>query len=239
MATQTIWTIGDLSSEVVVRCENRANDLARTYVWLRDTILEVTADSDFRNEFDELEVVGPLYNLTVNLQEYAFSNLVTAGDYNMGTLDVRLWRDPPTNSVRQKLDQNSYQQTDKSLVTTAPPTSWYRFGDTIGFYPVPDKAYQVQARLLKMHPMNDTNLDQTVVLLARDWHEILIWGAVERGFMELGEFDKAAQVHIRLHGDPKYPGRAGILDGRKKRRERESWRDSKSLRPVVGRYGAR
>jgi len=101
-----------------------------------------------------------------------------------------------------------------------------------GLTPVPDKAYQIQPRLLRQHPINDNVLSQTVILIPRDYNEILIWMAVERGFMEYLEYEKATLVHNLLHGDPKHPDRVGLYEGRKKRREMEAWRTEQVLRPV-------
>lgn len=236
-----IFTINDLVNEVILRCENRVSDTARAAVWLRDAILEITGNPDFRNEFDDLEVVGPTFALSAGVQEYPFSNFITSGDYNMSTLDVFLWSDPGTNLNRLKLNPSHYQEADKQpTLTQAQPTDWYRFGDNLGFTPVPNNSYQSQIRLYRMHPIAESDPAQTQLYIPRDWHEILVWAAVERGFMELLEYEKSAQIHQLLHGDPKHPDRPGLYDGRKKRREREAWRQQQALRPIVrgSSYGA-
>jgi hypothetical protein len=237
--------IKDLESEVLVKCENRTTDTTRADVWLRDSLLEITADPDFRNEFDELEELGPKFNLTgastvANgaIQEYAFSNIVPTGDYNICTLDVVLWTDFPLNSTQIRLETTSYQEADLVTRYTGQPVKWYRFADTIGFVPVPDKNYQVQARIYKMHPINDNLLNQTQILIGRNWNEVLVMMAVEKGFTELLQYEKAAAVHKLLHGDPKHPDRLGMIEGRKKRREKENWRMQAALRPIVRGYSA-
>jgi hypothetical protein len=231
-----IFAISDLDNEVILRCENRTTDLSRADIWLRDALLEITSDPDFRNEFDQLEEYGVPFNLTPKTQEYAESNFIPTGDINVATLDILLWQDPPTNLIRRKLDPSHYQKADFFQPTNSLPTEWYRFNSLIGFTPIPDKTYQVQTRMLRMHPINDTALSLTQILIPRDWNEILIWAAVERGFMELLEFEKAAKVKMLLYGDPKYPARPGLLNGRKKRREMEAHRTETPLRPVVRSY---
>jgi hypothetical protein len=242
-----LFYFNDLDNEVILRTENRTTDLARADVWLRDALIEITSSPDFRNEFDVLEEYGPIYNLTpptgnppVGVQEYDFSNFVPTGDYNIATLDVLIWQDPPTNTIRRKLMQSHYQKADNFQPTFSLPTEWYRFADTLGFTPVPDKAYQVQIRLVRAHPINDNNLADTLILIPREWNEVLIWAAVERGFMELLEYEKAARVHTMLFGDPKHPDRPGLIESRKKRREMEAHRTEEALRPVYRRscYGA-
>jgi hypothetical protein len=227
------FLISDLDNEVLIRTENRTTDLSRADIWLRDALIEITSDPDFRNEFDQLEVYGAQFVLTPQVQEYAESNLLpTATTVNIATLDILIWQDPPTNQIRRKLLQSHYQKADNFQPTFSLPTEWYRFGATIGFTPVPDKAYQVQTRMLKEHPITDANLATTQILIPRDWNEILIWSAVERGFMEYLEYEKAAKIHQLLHGDPKHPERLGLLQGRKKRREMEAHRTEEALRPV-------
>jgi hypothetical protein len=236
--------INDLVNEVLLRCENKTTDTTRAAIWLRDSLIEITSNPDFRNEFDALEEYGPTYNLqggnvlavfgasTGAVQEYPFSNIVPVGDYNLATLDILIWQDFPTNSIRRQLRQSHYQKADNFQPTFSLPTEWYRFADTFGVTPVPDKNYQVQARILRAHPINDNVLSQTLLLTPREWNEILVWAAVERGFMEYLEFEKAAAVHTLLHGDPKHPDRLGLIEGRKKRREMEAFRTEQSLRPV-------
>lgn len=233
--------ISDLGPEVVLRLQNRTDKLTRTYIWLRDAILDIAGNQDYRDEFVELEVLGPTFNLTgsttpsLSVQEYAETNLIPGGEIMDATLDILLWRDPPTNSVRQKLNPSTYQESDKSVVTVAPPTSWYRFGGNIGFYPSPDQNYQVQARVLQQHPIANP-VQNTTILLPLDWNEILVWAAVERGYMELLQFEKAQGIHTMLFGDPVHPEKPGLIAGRKKKRAREQWRTTIGLRPIVGDY---
>jgi hypothetical protein len=88
--------------------------------------------------------------------------------------------------------------------------------------------------MLRQHPINAT-LNQTQILIPNDWNEILVWAAVQRGFMEYLEYEKAQKVHMLIYGDPKYPNRPGLLEARKKRREFEAHRTEEPLRPVYRR----
>lgn len=231
---QLVFLFSDLENEVILRVENRITDVSRADVWLRDTLLELTSDPDFRNEFDQLEEYGLAFNLTPKQQEYdEIANFIPSGDVNTATLDILIWQDPPTNSIRRKLNWSHYQKADNFQPTYALPTEWYRFGQTIGFTPIPDLPYQIQTRMLRQHPINDDALGFTQILIPRDWNEILVMGAAERGFIELMEYEKADHIHRLLHGDPKYPERPGLWEGRKKRREMEAHRTEEGLRPVI------
>lgn len=228
----TSFIIQNLEQEVLLKAENKTSDVARADAWIRDALLEITSNPSFRNEFDQLEEYGNLFNLTAQVQEYPETSLVPVTHYNTATLDILIWQDPPTNSIRRKLGFSHYQKADNFQPTYSLPTEWYRFAQNIGFTPVPDKAYQVQTRMLRQHPIDSVNLNQTPILIPNDWNEILVMAAVERGFMEYLEFEKAGAIHKLLHGDPKHPERVGLLEGRKKRREMEMWRTEGSLRPV-------
>ena len=243
MTQKQSFTIGDLVNEVIYRVENRITDTARAAIWLRDSLLEISGNPDYRDDFDQLEVLGPTFNLTQNVQTYAFSNLVPApslpnsSGYNMSTLDVFMWTDYPTNSIRRKLNPTHYQDADKFQTALSLPTEWYRFADTIGFNPVPNAPFQVQARILQEHPIDDDNLAGTTILLPREWNEVLVYMAAMRGYLELLEYEKAQTLRVVLQGDPKFPGKTGLIEAIKKRRKREAWRQEVPLRPVLRGYG--
>jgi hypothetical protein len=243
MVQKQSFTISDLVPEVILRVENRTTDTARAAIWLRDSLLEISGNPDLRDDFDQLEVLGPTFNLTIGTQTYAFSNIVPApslpnsSGYNMSTLDVFVWIDYPTNSIRRKLNPTHYQDADKFQAALSIPTQWYRFADTIGLNPVPNQPYQIQARIIQEHPIDDDNLAGTTILLPREWNEVLVWMAAMRGFAELLEFEKSQGIRVMLQGDPKFPGKSGLIESIKKRREREAWRQEQPLRPVVRGYG--
>jgi hypothetical protein len=234
------YLFSSLENEVLLRMEGRVEDTLRADVWLQDALLEMTSDPKLRDEFDELEVIGPTFNLTggavgVSVQEYAFSNLLNAGVYNTSTLSMLIWTDPPKNQNRWSLSATNYQDADQITPFPGLPVKWYRYGDNIGFVPTPDRNYQVQARIYKEHPLGNP-LSTTNVLLANDWREPLILAAVLRGYIEMGEFEKAAKLKILLYGDPTKPDEPGLMYKRKKRRDKEMWRRQQSLSPRVRRY---
>lgn len=235
------YTFASIEQEVLIRTENRITDTSRADIWLRDALLEMTSDPKLRDEFDELEVIGPVVNLTggpqgTSVQEYPFSLFLPPGVYNTATLSVLLWSDPPQNTNRIAVFATNYQDADQITPFPGQPFKWYRYGDNIGFVPTPDKNYQVQARIYKQHPINDAALSTTVVLIADDWREVLILAAVIRGFIELMEFEKAAKLKILLYGDPDKPDEPGLMYKRKKRRDKEMWRKQQGLSPRVRRY---
>lgn len=253
MSTQPMqqqWTLSQLVPEVIAKVENRITDTNRAQIWIRNALLELTSGTKYRDDFDQLEIFGPTYDLTVGQQEYAFSSIVPPQNiqspfvpgvvpmsgYNLGTLDVLIWLDFPFNHIRRRLNFTHYQDADKFQQALSLPTEWYRFADMIGFNPVPNRTYQVQARMLQMHPINDANLGNTLILLPREWNEILEWCAAIRGYMELLEFEKAQTIRTMLEGDPEHPDKQGLIQAVKKRRKREGWRQEQGLRPIIRQY---
>lgn len=233
----TSFTIGQLASEVIIRCENRTTDINRAQIWLRDALLEISGSPDYRDDFVELEELGPIVNLTPQQQEYSETTFIPTGDVPSLAADIMIWTDYPANTVRRKLDVSHYQKVDKFVPIYALSTEWYRFGPNIGFNPVPDQPYQVQARMVKMHPINDANLGATVILLPRDWNEVLIMAAVIRGFVELLEYEKSEKVRTQLYGDPDNKAQPGLIFHVKRKRRKEQWRMEQRLTVVNRPYG--
>ena len=236
-ATST-FTIGDAATEMIPKVENRVSDLTLAYSWVRDALLEIAGNSDYKDEFDDLEIWGQSFNLTVGQQEYNFDLfLPLEADYNLSTLDVLIWTDYPTNNLRKQLTPTHYQDSDKFRQAQSIPAEWYRFSNLIGFNPLPNQPFLVQARILRRHPIIDTDLPSTPILLPREWWEVIEWAAAIRGFMYLLEYEKAGAIRTLLYGDPKYPTKPGLIEGIKKRRKRENWRQTIGLRPTLRGYG--
>ena len=205
-------------------------------------MVELSGNTELRDDFDELEAWSDTYTLTAGTQEYAYSNFLNPElIYNQATLSVLMWIDPPTNSKRVKLHPSHYQDSDRMTINASGPWSqpsdWYRFGDMIGFNPIPNLNYQVQMRALQLFPINEEDIGSTPILLTRQWKEVIIQSAVMRGFMELQQFDKALAVKALLYGDPKHPSDKGMIGAVHTRRKKESYRESIGLRPIVRAYG--
>lgn len=238
-------TIQNLEQEVVLKLENRQSETANIDRYLRDTIIEIAGNPDYRDSFPDLEIYGAATNLIggavgIAVQEYPEAQFITlASDYNIKTLDFMLWIDYPTNQNRKQLNPTHYQETDKFSSYPSLPTEWYRFGNTIGFNPLPNKNYQVQARIMRRHPITDYfnaagQLNTTVVLLPAEWYEILEWAAAMRGFAELLQFEKVAELRTMLWGDPQHPNdNPGLIASVKTKRRAEAWMQQQPLRPVV------
>lgn len=242
MSTTAI--IQNLEQEVILKVENRTSETANADRWIRDALIELSGNPDLRDSFSELEILGPQFNLTggditTSIAEYAESNFVPAGppaDYNIKTLDFLIWVDYPTNQQRRQLNPSHFQATDRYQSNPSLPVEWYRFGNSIGFEPTPNQNYQVQARLMRRHPIIDywnANglLNTTPILMPAEWYEIIEWTAAMRGFMELLEFEKATSIRTLLWGDPDKPTDfPGLIASVKTKRRGEAWLKEQPLR---------
>jgi hypothetical protein len=237
-------TIQNLETEVIWRVENRVTETSRADVWIRDTLIEIAGNPDYRDSFPELEVTGPTFNLTggslgTSVQEYAETNFLSVGDYNIKSLEFFIWTDFSTNQQRKKLRPTAYQEADEYTSGPSLPTQWYRYGLNIGFDPTPNQNYQVQARVMRRHPITDyfnTSglLNTTTILLPTEWFEVIEWAAAMRGFMELLNFERAGEIRTMLFGDPAHPNdNPGLIASVKTKRAAERWVEQQPLRPII------
>ena len=51
-------TIADYAAIVCTKLENRTSDLDKAIEWVANSLVEITGDSDLRDDFDELEAWG-------------------------------------------------------------------------------------------------------------------------------------------------------------------------------------
>lgn len=72
------------------------------------------------------------------------------------------------------------------------PTGYLRDNDCIIFWPAPDKAYNIKLRyLLTISDLTDANPNLTI---PQSWHEIILLGAVWRGFITFGDYDRSERA---------------------------------------------
>lgn len=236
--------ISDLENEVVRKLENDTSATQDIDRWIRDSLIEIAGNPDYRDSFPELEEWGPQFNLTggpigTSVAEYAESNIVPAGDFLIKTLDILLWIDYPFNTKTVQLIPTQYQDVDRYQSFPSLPTQWYRFGTSIGFEPLPNQNYQVQARIMRRHPIvdyfnNSGVLNTTTLLLPNEWFEVLEWAAAMRGYMEKLNYERATQIRTMLWGDPAHPNdNPGLIASVKTKRRAEAWLVQQPLRPII------
>ncbi len=106
--------------------------------------------------------------------------------------------DPETlkHKPLDKMSLDVYQQNfvnDESAYGR--PTNYVRYGNEIILYPTPDVAYVVDYYYAAQ--LSDLALESDSPSAPRNWHEIILLGAVYRGFLQLQDYERAnaARTH--------------------------------------------
>jgi len=125
-----------------------------------------------------------------------FPTVVAVNKYTMPSnfeslLDICVL-DPNTNEYALIVRATRVTYDNMQSVTPdnqAMPTEYVRDNDAIILYPIPDLAYTIRMRYLKS--ISDlTDLNSTLGL-PRNWHEIVLLGGIWRGFITLGDYERA------------------------------------------------
>ena len=112
-------------------------------------------------------------------------------DVSIESIDGNLVYTPLNRMTRVVYDSlysaNSQDQTKYTI-----PTDYVRENDCIIFYPSPNQSYNVKLRFLQtIADLSDSNTSLTI---PQSWHEIILLGAVWRGFITFGDMDRADRI---------------------------------------------
>ncbi len=104
----------------------------------------------------------------------------------------------PLDEVSPRDYEADYVDNTINTAATGKPTRYVRRGSTITLLPTPDDVYEIKVYYLK------TLADMTAgSLLPHSWDEVILYGGVWRGFVELGDFNRKAgakQTQMELLG---------------------------------------
>src|SRR5207344_1899147 len=118
---------------------------------------------------------------------------------------------------------------------TSVPAIWAPFGSMYYLRGVPNGAYPIVIDFWKWPEIMAT-VDETVVDLPPDWIEIVSYEAQMRGYVDLQEADKAANIRAILYGNPMKPGMPGLIKQRLTRIQAEYQDANYGMRPRTTRY---
>lgn len=82
-------------------------------------------------------------------------------------------------------DWNMFPLRDEN--NTSFPTHYARRGYEYILHPIPDNAYTIKVKVLR----SLQNIQSTGPEAPREWHEVILYGAVARGFRSLGDWNRA------------------------------------------------
>lgn len=120
--------------------------------------------------------------------------------------------------------------------TPGVPAIWAPYNSVIIVRPVPQDTYDFEWRYW-IKPVLETDIEDTELLLPEDWLEVVDYMAAYRGFISLGEAEKAQSTGVLLHGDPRQGGRIGLIKAKLLRKAAESEVSDFAFVPRVRPYG--
>jgi len=87
-------------------------------------------------------------------------------------------------------DWNMFEIQDDSSDMQGQPTKYSTRGQQIIFDPVPDQQYTVDVKYLKT--LQD--IQSSGPEAPQEWHEVILWGAISRGFFARGDWNRGTQA---------------------------------------------
>lgn len=206
---------------------------AKMYQYLHRTILELTEEY----KFSELQVTGPLVQLTPLTANYDFTYFLGPQDQNPppgppgGPPDPRVQKvnsffifldpyTPPNSSNYWTLTNSGYNLTFKTIdrmevLMQVPsiPTNWTRFNQQIWIAATPTVPYYIFMRYQRLHPFpsyGTTNQDNDPIWMPDTWEDILEYATAQRLAQIYNLSDKATELNARLMGDQKFQETSGV-----------------------------
>jgi hypothetical protein len=73
------------------------------------------------------------------------------------------------------------------------PTHYARRGDEFILWPNPDEAYEVRVKYLRTLDDIQASGPET----PQEWHEVILWGAIARGFFSFGDWDRGSKAQAQ------------------------------------------
>lgn len=175
-------TVDQMQAELIYRVGNRTDIQARSMTWLNDAYFELLLSPRFT--YFELD------------KSFPFTTVAQQRVYDIVSMIPDLWiiLDLRNETLQQKIDRFHWSEFDRKWRVFAIPVRYARFGPTIEFDPTPDKAYDITLRYRLRPPQLTTG---GLTLLPREWDEVIITMAVQKGWEALEQWDKAtAQKQI-------------------------------------------
>lgn len=207
---------------------------------LQDAILELSRSY----RFGGLERTGPTKTLTpgqylypmsfftnptennpvVNLIPSFYVEYVISPSSSTGSGTNLLWK--TIDTLELMLQLQSYSN----------PAYFTRYNEQIYLAPVPQQANPIYMRYQVEHPFaSPVSLDD-IFLLPNEWKEIAEYAAALRFATDTRMLDFASQYHNILYGDPKEPGKIGLIEARISQNQGDSISMPKQIRVAISRY---
>lgn len=174
--------ITQMQQELIWRLGNRTDLDGRSLVWLNDAYFELLLSPRFT--YFELD------------RQFVFTTTPLQRSYDVVTMVPDLWiiLDLRNETFQQKIARFHWSEFDRKWHVFAIPVRYARYARNIELDPTPDKAYEITMRYRLRPPELEVGGEH---LLTREWDEVLITMAVQKGWEALEQWEKAtAQKQI-------------------------------------------
>jgi hypothetical protein len=219
-------TIADLEGDVMFALGGRTDLQDRIRVWLRDAYIEIGSNYPFETleESDQDLTVGGVdtYDYPATCRAIECLTLVMSQGQTIPLLkrSMRVLRRYPGPSTNMR----------------GTPCIWAPFGRSFLLRPVPDTSYVIVEDFWVKPEIADP-VEETELLVPDDWLEVITIAATIRGHLKLIERDKARELQMALHGDPRHPDEnPGIIKTKLRRNQAEAGYDGWAITPKIRSY---
>jgi hypothetical protein len=237
--------LADLMSGVRAKLGGRADVDARSPIWIKDAILELTESYPF----DQLQVTGPIVQFVIGISEYPITKFTNNNE--LPTI-IDDWWCSSTTTIGATPD--NLGQSGRYLKFRTKPivdimskvrgqvSKWTKNGSNFIVGNQPQQAFATYMRYQRQHPFNcslfDTaSLQQQTVLMPDSWSIIVEMTAAIIGAYELRMLDYATIYHQALYGDPDFQktgrGNPGLIFARTSNYNRDSGNNERQLQMVT------
>jgi len=129
-----------------------------------------------------------LLGLLAGVKEYTISSII---DVIQRVVIQPGDQDPDAWDPLIKIDDwNMFEIQNDSAAAEALPTRYSTRGQSIVFDPTPDAAYTVRIKYLKTL----ADIESSGPDAPQEWHEVILWGAISRGFFARGDWNRGVQA---------------------------------------------
>lgn len=168
--------VNQMLAELTWRLGNRSDIQARTLTWLNDAYFEFLMSPRFT--FYQLD------------RSTAWVALTGTYKYHLPTLFPGIWfvMDIRNDDWDQKLRKFDPTELDRGVRVSGPPFRYARFAEQIELDCIPDRDYNMTTRW-RLRPAELVNDGEH--MLTREWDEVIITMAVQKGWEALEQWDKS------------------------------------------------
>ena len=249
-----MFTINDLTQNVVGKLRGRSDLRARIPVWIQNVVKDFTQSYPF----EELSLSCPVTQFVPGTSRYKIPYFLGT-EVNTRFTRILSWIVYYTSDLTQvrvspiqglgvgttvvgslsssgisgfNMKGRAFPVVDQLSTIKGIPTLYAQQGQVLVVGNNPDQAYVTKLTVQKEHPFLST-LGDSQIYMPDDWRELIEYAAAMRGCDEIGMNDVGNIYYRRLYGDPKQQGDLGLLQARVSQQQRNMTNNERQFRLVM------